>query len=204
MDYLLLRGRRRGFTLRASVSSSITHRCVVLVFASLFLYLCLLFSAVDVILIGLDFLSILFIAYVHFPLRKASISVKVDVYSFSVMLLEIICCKSSVVFALQEENALIDWAYECYKDKKLDKLIENDEEASNDIKRLERLVIVAIWCIQEDPSLRPCMKKVTQMLEGVIEVFVLPNPSLYTSSPPSKISSFNEFPLSTVESDHLG
>ena len=184
MDYLLLRGRRRGFTLRASVSSSITHRCVALVFASLFLYLCLLFSVVDVILIGLYFLSIMFIACVHFPLRKASISVKVDVYSFSVMLLEIICCKSSVAFALQEENALIDWAYECYKDKKLDKLIENDEEASNDIKRLERLVIVAIWCIQEDPSLRPCMKKVTQMLEGVIEVFVLPNPSLYTLSPP--------------------
>ena len=35
---------------RASVSSSITHCCVVLVFASLFLYLCLSFSAVDVIL----------------------------------------------------------------------------------------------------------------------------------------------------------
>ena len=35
---------------RASVSSSITHRCVVLVFASLFPYLCLLFSIVDVIL----------------------------------------------------------------------------------------------------------------------------------------------------------
>ena len=35
---------------RASVSSSITHRCVVLVFASLFPYLCLLFFAVNVIL----------------------------------------------------------------------------------------------------------------------------------------------------------
>ena len=35
---------------RASVSSSITHRCVVLVFASLFPYLCLLFSTVNVIL----------------------------------------------------------------------------------------------------------------------------------------------------------
>ena len=35
---------------RASVSSSKTHRCVVLVFASLFPYLCLLFSVVDVIL----------------------------------------------------------------------------------------------------------------------------------------------------------
>ena len=136
--------------------------------------------------------------------RKASISVKVDVYSFGVTLLEIICGKSSVAFALQEEEALIDWAYECYKDKKLEKLIENDEEASNDMKRLERLVIVTIWCIQEDPSLRPSMKKVTQMLEGVIEVFVPPNPSLYTFFPPSKISSIIEFPLSTVESHHLG
>ena len=52
---------------RASVSSLITHRCVVLVFASLFPYLCLLFSIVDVILVGLDCLSIMFIAFVHFP-----------------------------------------------------------------------------------------------------------------------------------------
>ena len=66
MDYLPLGGRQRGFTPRASVSSSITHRCVVLVFASLFPYLCLLFSAVNVILIGLDCLSILFIACIHF------------------------------------------------------------------------------------------------------------------------------------------
>ena len=50
VDYLSLGRRWRGFTPRASVSSSITHRCVVLVFASLFPYLCLLFSVVDVIL----------------------------------------------------------------------------------------------------------------------------------------------------------
>ena len=54
MNYLPLGGRRRGFMLRASVSSSITHHCVVLVSASLFPYLSLLFSAMDVILIGLD------------------------------------------------------------------------------------------------------------------------------------------------------
>ena len=50
VDYLPLGGRRKGFTARASVSSSITHRCVVLVFASIFPYLCLLFFTVDVIL----------------------------------------------------------------------------------------------------------------------------------------------------------
>ena len=67
VDYLPLGGRQRGFTPRVLVSSSITHRCVVLVFASLFPYLYLLFSTVDVILIGLDCVSILFIACVHFP-----------------------------------------------------------------------------------------------------------------------------------------
>ena len=51
---------------RAFVSFSITHRCAVLVFTSLFPYLCFLFSAVDVILISLDCLSILFITCVHF------------------------------------------------------------------------------------------------------------------------------------------
>ena len=50
MDYLPLGRRRRGFTPRALVSSLITHRCVVLVFTSLFSFLCLLFFVVDVIL----------------------------------------------------------------------------------------------------------------------------------------------------------
>uniref|UniRef100_A0A7N2R284 Receptor-like serine/threonine-protein kinase n=1 Tax=Quercus lobata TaxID=97700 RepID=A0A7N2R284_QUELO len=86
----------------------------------------------------------------------------------------IICCKSCIAFAREEEKALIVWAYVCYKDKRLDKLIENNEEARNDMKRLERLVIMALWCIQGDPSLRPSMKKVIQMLEGVIEVSVPP------------------------------
>ena len=66
VDYLPLGGRQRGFTPRAPVSSLIIYRCVVLVFASFFPYLCLLFSVMDVILIGLYFLSILFIACVHF------------------------------------------------------------------------------------------------------------------------------------------
>ena len=61
MDYLPLGGRQRGFTPRVLVSSSITHRCVVLVFASLFPYLCLLFFTVDVILNWLR----LFINFVH-------------------------------------------------------------------------------------------------------------------------------------------
>lgn len=71
--------------------------------------------------------------------------------------------------------------YDCYKDKVLEKLVENDEEVINDMKRFERLVMVGIWCIQEDHSLRPNMKKVTQMLEGVVEVSIPPCPSPFNS-----------------------
>ncbi|KAL0370052.1 UNVERIFIED_CONTAM: G-type lectin S-receptor-like serine/threonine-protein kinase LECRK4 [Sesamum angustifolium] len=100
--------------------------------------------------------------------RKAWITLKVDVYSFGVMLLEIVCCMSSVKFGMEddEEEGLVDWIYECYSEEKLEMLVEDDEEARNDMKGVTRVVMVGIWCIQEDPSLRPSMRRVTQMLEG--------------------------------------
>ena len=67
MDYLPLGGQRRDFTPRVSVSSSITLRCVVLVFASLFLNLYHLIFAVDVILFDLDYVINSVLAYLHFP-----------------------------------------------------------------------------------------------------------------------------------------
>uniref|UniRef100_A0A7N2QX34 non-specific serine/threonine protein kinase n=1 Tax=Quercus lobata TaxID=97700 RepID=A0A7N2QX34_QUELO len=65
-------------------------------------------------------------------------------------------------------------AYDCFKERKLDLLGENDEEAIDNVKRVENYVMIAIWCIQEDPSLRPTMKKVVQMMEGAVEVSFLP------------------------------
>ena len=59
IDYLLLGGRRRGFTPKALVSSSITHCVLSLCLHLSSLDLCHLISAVDVILFGLDCLSIL-------------------------------------------------------------------------------------------------------------------------------------------------
>ncbi|OVA20881.1 Protein kinase domain [Macleaya cordata] len=115
--------------------------------------------------------------------RNTPITVKVDVYSFGVMLLEIICCRKSIELELGEEvkAILTDWAYDCYRKGKLQDLVENDEDAMNDMRRFERLVMIAIWCIQEEPSLRPSMKKVTQMLEGVLEVSVPPCPYQFST-----------------------
>lgn len=113
--------------------------------------------------------------------RNLPITVKVDVYSFGVLLLEIICCRRNVDMEMNDAEALLtDWAYDCYSEGIIEALVEFDMEALKDKNNVERFVMVAIWCIQEDPSLRPTMKKVTQMLEGVTEVLDPPCPCPFT------------------------
>ncbi|GKU94147.1 hypothetical protein SLEP1_g7676 [Rubroshorea leprosula] len=104
--------------------------------------------------------------------KNKPVTIKVDVYSFGILLLELICCRKSFEQDSEDENQMIlaDWAYDCYEEGRLYLLVQEDEEAIQDINRVERFVMIAIWCIQDDPSLRPTMKRVSQMLEGAVEV----------------------------------
>ncbi|GKA70372.1 G-type lectin S-receptor-like serine/threonine-protein kinase LECRK3 [Tanacetum coccineum] len=78
--------------------------------------------------------------------RNIPVIVKVDVYSFGVLLLEIISCQKSVHF---------------------------ESEALDDYKKLTTCVMVGLWFVQENPSLRPTMRKDIQMLEGDVDVIEL-------------------------------
>ncbi|KAH0996431.1 hypothetical protein GBA52_020295 [Prunus armeniaca] len=60
---------------------------------------------------------------------------------------------------------------------KLYKLVEDDEQ-NVDLKTLERMVKVGLWCVQDDPALRPLMKNVILMLEGTTDIPVPPSPEL--------------------------
>ncbi|KAL9319696.1 hypothetical protein ACSQ67_011535 [Phaseolus vulgaris] len=81
-----------------------------------------------------------------------------------------------------EKGILTDWAYDCFKTRRLDILLENDDKAVKNIKSFEKFVMITLWCIHEDPTLRPTMKKVLLMLEGIVEVLIPPNPYLYGSA----------------------
>ncbi|KAM1166803.1 hypothetical protein ACFX19_029442 [Malus domestica] len=117
-------------------------------------------------------------------LNRLPITAKVDIYSYGILLLEIIFCRKHFEAAAEDEDKVIlaDWAYDCYKQNNLHQLFKNDDEAMHDIKKMEKYVMVAIWCIQEDPSLRPTMKKVALMLEGTVEVSAPPDPCSFISS----------------------
>ena len=41
---------------------------------------------------------------------------------------------------------------------------------------LEKMVKVGLWCIQDDLALRPSMKSIVLMLEGITEIPVPPCP----------------------------
>ncbi|KAJ6817865.1 G-type lectin S-receptor-like serine/threonine-protein kinase LECRK2 [Iris pallida] len=111
--------------------------------------------------------------------KNSAITAKVDVYSFGVLLLEIICCRKNLDwdydFGSEVKPTLIDCTKECYRTGRLNLLVEEDEEAKKDGMRLERFAMVGISCVQVEPWMRPSMKKVVQMLEGTIEVAVPPN-----------------------------
>ncbi|KAF8036585.1 hypothetical protein BT93_C2340 [Corymbia citriodora subsp. variegata] len=111
--------------------------------------------------------------------RNLPISSKIDVYSFGILLVELICCRKNYEpgAEIEAQIVLADWMYDCYQEGSVHLLVESDEEASSDIKRVKRFVMTALWCIQEDPALRPSMKNITQMLEGVVEVPVPQVPS---------------------------
>ncbi|KAI9125655.1 hypothetical protein K1719_003073 [Acacia pycnantha] len=109
--------------------------------------------------------------------KDALTSVKVDVYSYGVVLLEIICCRRNidVNVASEEEIMLSSWVYNCFVRGELNKLVELDEDM--EWRTLERMVKVALWCIQEDLSLRPSMRKVILMLEGLKDIPIPPSPT---------------------------
>ncbi|KAK4584911.1 hypothetical protein RGQ29_022542 [Quercus rubra] len=109
--------------------------------------------------------------------KNALISVKADIYSYGVMLLEIVCCRSNIEVNVStaDEILLSSWVYNCFVVGELDKLVEVENV---DMKTLERMVKVGLWCIQEDPALRPPMKNVILMLEGTMDIAVPPSPAI--------------------------
>ncbi|PON43480.1 S-receptor-like serine/threonine-protein kinase [Trema orientale] len=112
--------------------------------------------------------------------KNAPISVKADIYSYGIMLLEIVCGRKNLEVNVSdaEEIVLFNWVYKCFAARELNKLVVGEEA---DKKTLENMVKVGLWCIQDEPALRPSMKSVVLMLEGITDVSVPPCPTSSTS-----------------------
>nr|POE51989.1 beta-hexosaminidase 2 [Quercus suber] len=79
-------------------------------------------------------------------------------------------------------DRLNEWRYRMVRRGKVERLVENNDEALSDLKWVKKLVMVAILCIQDVPSSRPSMREVIHMLEGIHEISTPPCPFLYSST----------------------
>ncbi|KAG6737333.1 hypothetical protein POTOM_058849 [Populus tomentosa] len=109
--------------------------------------------------------------------NNALMSVKADIYSFGIVFLEIICCRSSIKVDVStpDEMNLSSWAYQCFAAGQVNKLVKDEDI---EFESLERMVKIGLLCVQHDPASRPCIKNVILMLEGSEDI---PAPSAIAS-----------------------
>ncbi|XP_050219592.1 rust resistance kinase Lr10-like [Mercurialis annua] len=110
------------------------------------------------------------------------VSYKADVYSFGMLLLEM-AGKRKKVNASAENSSQIYypfWVYDQLSKGKFE--ISESTEEENIVVR--KMILTGLWCIQMQPSDRPPMNKVVEMLEGDLESLRLPpRPVLYPEEP---------------------
>lgn len=124
-----------------------------------------------------------YIAPEVFSRNFGGVSHKSDVYSYGMVVLEMVGAKMN-------KNVEGEGSSEVYFPQWVYKRLELNEEgrlrsikSESDRKMIRKLIIVSLWCIQTEPSKRPAMSRVVDMMEGSLEVLQIP-PKPYLSSPP--------------------
>ncbi|XP_057833606.2 G-type lectin S-receptor-like serine/threonine-protein kinase At2g19130 [Cryptomeria japonica] len=103
-------------------------------------------------------------------LTGVPITVKVDVYSFGMTLLEIISGRRNIDYRVQESQYYFPtWAAIQIQKGNTIGIVDERIADKADIEEVRRAVVVSILCIQEDENGRPSMAQVVQILEGKSE-----------------------------------
>ncbi|CAM6091375.1 unnamed protein product [Calypogeia fissa] len=109
----------------------------------------------------------------------AAVSQKMDVYSFGMVMLEVVSGREHEDPDLPPDSLFLpSWALrkvlEGDEDDVVDPLLEEDQFDANEA---DRLIWIALLCLQGDPFERPGISSVLKMMEGIIDPPNLP-PSL--------------------------
>lgn len=100
-----------------------------------------------------------------------AISEKSDVYSYGMVLLEIIGGRKNYdPTESSEKSHFPTYAFKMMEEGRLRAILDAKLNINENDERVLVAIKVALWCVQEDMHQRPSMAKVVQMLEGVCGV----------------------------------
>ncbi|KAI9169768.1 hypothetical protein LWI28_017365 [Acer negundo] len=113
------------------------------------------------------------------------VSHKSDVYSYGMMVLEMVGGRKNVDDGVGRTSEIY-FPYWIHERLELDEELElQGIENEEDNECVRKMIIVSLWCVQTSPSSRPAMSRVVEMLEGSLDSFQFP-PKPFLSSPRSE------------------
>uniref|UniRef100_A0A803L508 Protein kinase domain-containing protein n=2 Tax=Chenopodium quinoa TaxID=63459 RepID=A0A803L508_CHEQI len=125
-----------------------------------------------------------------------NVSHKSDVYSYGMMLLDLVCGRQIDNNESQDNSEMYfpEWIYNRLE-RVEDVSIHGVMNVDNNKEFERKMIIVSLWCIQSYPANRPSMNRVVEMLEGSLESLQMP-PKPNHSSPTTFV--FGSSPMITT------
>ncbi|KAJ0900942.1 putative protein kinase RLK-Pelle-DLSV family [Helianthus annuus] len=126
-------------------------------------------------------------------------SVKSDVFSFGVLVLEIVSGKKNREFSHKDHNDnLLGHAWRLYKEGRVSELMDASLHDSCNVSQVLRSIHVGLLCVQHHPNDRPTMLSVVLML---VSEGVLPQPkqpAFFTGESGSEVQSVSSVAEDTI------